>query len=170
MHEVIHKLLNVNLELLFKVTAHFSMVTKKEVPLVIRAAKGEIVPRVPVWLMRQAGRYLPEFKEIFNKHSFFDICKDPDLCCELTLQPVQRFDLDAAIIFSDILVIPQALGMKCTLKPGIGPCFESPLKSAEDLKNLDEFSVKNLQHVYDAVALTSKKLDSRVPLIGFSGL
>ena len=137
--------------------------------LIIRAAKGEIVEKVPVWIMRQAGRYLPEFKEIFAKHDFFSICQDPELSCQLTLQPVDRFSLDAAIIFSDILVIPQALGMKCSLIPVVGPCFETPLKSLEDVNALANFDTKNLQYVYDAISLTCSKLDGRIPLIGFAG-
>ena len=87
--------------------------------LVIRAAKGEQVERVPVWIMRQAGRYLPEFKAVRADHDFFTICRTPELACEITLQPIRRFDLDAAIIFSDILVVPQALGMVVEMKEGV---------------------------------------------------
>ena len=85
---------------------------------ILKAAKGETVDRVPVWVMRQAGRYLPEFREFRQQHDFFTICQTPELACEITLQPIRRFDLDAAIIFSDILVVPQALGMEVLMKPG----------------------------------------------------
>ena len=85
---------------------------------ILRAARGQDVDRVPIWVMRQAGRYLPEFRKVREKHDFFTICQTPELACEITLQPISRFDLDAAIIFSDILVVPQALGMEVLMKPG----------------------------------------------------
>ena len=85
----------------------------------MKAAKGQEVDRVPVWVMRQAGRYLPEFRELRVEHDFFSICQTPELACEITLQPIRRYDLDAAIIFSDILVVPQALGMEVLMKPGV---------------------------------------------------
>lgn len=85
----------------------------------LRAARGEPVDKVPVWIMRQAGRYLPEFRETRLKHDFFEICQTPELACEVTLQPLRRFDLDASIIFSDILVIPQAMGMTVEMRPGV---------------------------------------------------
>lgn len=86
--------------------------------MIIRAARQEPVERVPVWIMRQAGRYLPEFRELRSKHSFFDLCQNPQLACDVTLMPIKRFDLDAAIIFSDILVVPQALGMHVEMATG----------------------------------------------------
>jgi uroporphyrinogen decarboxylase len=92
----------------------------------LKAARGEQVDRAPVWVMRQAGRYLPEFREMRVVNDFFKICQTPELACEITLQPIRRFPLDAAIIFSDILVIPQALGMKVEMKPGVGPVFDKP--------------------------------------------
>lgn len=85
----------------------------------LKAARGEPVDRVPVWVMRQAGRYLPEFQEVRKVHDFFTICRTPELACEVTMQPLRRFDLDASIIFSDILVIPQALGMTVEMHPGV---------------------------------------------------
>ena len=85
---------------------------------ILRAARGQNVDRVPVWVMRQAGRYLPEFREVRKEHDFFTICQNPELACKITLQPIERFELDAAIIFSDILVVPQALGMEVLMKPG----------------------------------------------------
>lgn len=138
---------------------------------IIRAARGENTDYVPVWIMRQAGRYLPEFQEMRKEHSFFEICRTPSLACEVTLQPIQRFDLDAAIIFSDILVIPQALGMVVEMKPGVGPVLPTPLSVPDDLEKLkfpcDVY--KELGYVFEAVTLTRHKLDGKVPLIGFAG-
>jgi len=86
---------------------------------ILKAARGEPVDRVPVWVMRQAGRYLPEFQEVRAQHDFFTVCQTPSLACQVTLQPIERFDLDASIIFSDILVIPQAMGLKVEMAPGV---------------------------------------------------
>ena len=137
----------------------------------MKAAKGEVVDKVPVWVMRQAGRYLPEFRQLREKSDFFTMCQTPELACEVTLQPIQRYDLDAAIIFSDILVVPQALGMEVLMKPGVGPVFTKPLASPEDLELLqsDEKTVPKLQYVFDAITLTRQKLDGKVPLLGFTG-
>lgn len=139
--------------------------------LLLRAAKGEKVERVPVWVMRQAGRYLPEFRAVREKHDFFTVCRTPELACEVTLQPLRRFKLDAAIIFSDILVIPQALGMEVLMVPGKGPTFPQPLKSPEDMERLNHNPdvLKELGYVFDALTLTRMKLEGQVPLIGFSG-
>lgn len=139
--------------------------------LILRAARGEPVDRVPIWIMRQAGRYLPEFREIRTKHSFFDLCRNPELACDVTLMPIERFDLDAAIIFSDILVVPQALGMTVEMVPGKGPSFPEPLVVPADLNKLNkEVDVKKeLGYVMEALTLTRHKLQGRVPLIGFSG-
>nr|BAN21087.1 uroporphyrinogen decarboxylase [Riptortus pedestris] len=138
----------------------------------LKAAKGEAVDKIPVWIMRQAGRYLPEFREFRSKHDFFKICQTPELACEITLQPIDRFpELDASIIFSDILVIPQALGMTVEMRPGVGPVLPEPLVSPEDLARL-KFPVdvsKELSYVMEAITLTRHKLRGRVPLIGFSG-
>ena len=92
---------------------------------ILRAAKGEEVDKAPVWIMRQAGRYLPEFRELRTKHDFFTICQTPALACEITLQPIKRFPLDASIIFCDILVIPQAMGLVVEMKPGVVSFFFS---------------------------------------------
>ncbi|CAH8652010.1 unnamed protein product [Schistosoma intercalatum] len=138
---------------------------------IIRAAKGESVSRLPVWIMRQAGRYLPEFRELREKHDFFEICRTPELACAVTLQPIHRFDLDAAIIFSDILVIPQALGMEVKMQPGVGPKFTEPLNSVNDLDRLNaQVDVrKELDYVYKSITLTRHRLEGKVPLIGFAG-
>ncbi|XP_039632541.1 uroporphyrinogen decarboxylase [Polypterus senegalus] len=137
----------------------------------LRAAKGQETQYVPVWCMRQAGRYLPEFRESRAGKDFFETCRTPSACCELTLQPLRRFPLDAAIIFSDILVIPQALGMEVLMVPAKGPTFPDPLKDPEDLNRL---KVKvdvtaELGYVFQAITLTRHKLEGKVPLIGFSG-
>lgn len=140
--------------------------------LILRVCRGESVERVPIWIMRQAGRYLPEFKEVIAKHPFFEICRTPSLACEVTLQPVRRYDLDAAIIFSDILVIPQALGMQVEMKAGDGPVFPEPLKVPEDLKTKIDRTRKasiELKYVYEAITLTRQTLDGQCPLIGFCG-
>jgi len=139
--------------------------------LILRAARGEKTESVPVWAMRQAGRYLPEFKEIRVENEFFKVCRSPELACEVTLQPIRRFDLDAAIIFSDILVVPQALGMEVEMIPGKGPSFPNPLITPDDLDKLtvNVDVAKELGYVYEALTLTRHKLEGKVPLIGFSG-
>ncbi|XP_028938839.1 uroporphyrinogen decarboxylase isoform X1 [Ornithorhynchus anatinus] len=137
----------------------------------LRAAWGETTDYTPVWCMRQAGRYLPEFRETRAARDFFSTCRSPEACCELTLQPLRRFPLDAAIIFSDILVVPQALGMEVTMVPGKGPTFPSPLREEEDLERLrSKVDVAaELGYVFRAITLTRHRLAGRVPLIGFAG-
>jgi len=150
--------------------------TSKEFPalqndLILRAAKGEATDRAPVWIMRQAGRYLPEFRAVRKEHEFFEICRTPELACEVTLQPIRRYAglLDASIIFSDILVIPQAMGMEVLMAPG--PHFPDPLVTPDDLDKLskDVDVHKELQYVFDAITVTRHGLNGRVPLIGFCG-
>lgn len=139
---------------------------------ILRAALGEPTEYVPVWIMRQAGRYLPEFRELRSKHGFFEICERPDLACEVTLMPIRRFNLDAAIIFSDILVIPQALGLEVQMLPGQGPHFPNPLKQGEPLEsriNESASMAHKLRPVYDAITLARHALEGKCPLIGFSG-
>ncbi|ORZ16215.1 uroporphyrinogen decarboxylase [Absidia repens] len=141
--------------------------------LILRVSRGEKTERAPIWIMRQAGRYLPEFHTIRKHHSFFEICRTPELACALTLQPIDRYGslLDASIIFSDILVIPQALGLEVTMVEGRGPVFPAPLVSPDDMTrltknvNVDEA----LGYVYKAITLTRHKLEGRVPLYGFIG-
>ncbi|TMW50325.1 hypothetical protein DOY81_004602 [Sarcophaga bullata] len=136
----------------------------------LRAARGEPVDRVPVWVMRQAGRYLPEFQEVRKEHDFFTVCRTPELACEVTMQPLRRFDLDASIIFSDILVIPQALGMIVEMHAGVGPVFPEPLTTPADLAKLTpEGAVERLTYVGDAITMMRHKLEGKVPLIGFTG-
>ncbi|TFL05540.1 uroporphyrinogen decarboxylase [Pterulicium gracile] len=139
--------------------------------LILRAARGEKTERVPVWVMRQAGRYLPEFREERKIHQFFEICRSPELACKVTLQPITRFSglLDASIIFSDILVVPQAMGMEVIMNPG--PHFPAPLETPDDISRLkDHVDVdKELGYVFDAITTTRHALKGEVPLIGFSG-
>ncbi|XP_031624592.1 uroporphyrinogen decarboxylase [Contarinia nasturtii] len=136
----------------------------------LKAARGEDVDRIPVWVMRQAGRYLPEFQEERKVHDFFTICRTPELACEVTMQPLRRFDLDASIIFSDILVIPQALGMTVEMLPGKGPHFPEPLVTPSDCLKLNATgAVDRLKYVGDAITMMRHKLDGKVPLIGFTG-
>jgi uroporphyrinogen decarboxylase len=141
--------------------------------LLLKAALGQPTPRSPVWVMRQAGRYLPEFRALRKHHDFFSICRTPELACEITLQPVKRYTglLDAAIIFSDILVVPQALGMEVEMLPEKGPHFPKPL-TLDDARELVDRPVdvdKELNYVYRAIELTRKELKGEVPLIGFCG-
>ncbi|KAJ8950388.1 hypothetical protein NQ314_007927 [Rhamnusium bicolor] len=136
---------------------------------ILKAARGEKPDKLPIWIMRQAGRYLPEFLEFRKQHTFFEICQTPSLACEVTLMPLRRYDLDASIIFSDILVIPQALGMTVEMKPSVGPVLPDPLtlENINDLKR--EGAVSRLKYVGEAITLTRHKLEGKVPLIGFSG-
>lgn len=138
--------------------------------LFLRACKREQVERTPIWIMRQAGRYLPEYRNIRKKADFITMCKTPELAAEVTIQPVDLIGVDAAILFSDILVIPDAMGMTLEMHEGRGPVFPNPLRTEEDaaaLKTLEP--EKDLKYVLDAVALTKKELNNRVPLIGFAG-
>jgi len=138
--------------------------------LFLKACRKEPVERTPVWIMRQAGRYLPEYREIRSKVDFLTLCKTPELAAEVTMQPVNIIGVDAAIIFSDILVIPEAMGMKLEMHEGRGPVFPYPVRTENDAKNLTMIdSAKDLKYVLDAVSLTKRELDGRVPLIGFSG-
>ncbi|KAL7807688.1 uroporphyrinogen decarboxylase [Trichoderma gracile] len=144
--------------------------------LLLRAAWGQTVERPPMWVMRQAGRYLPEYHEAKGTRDFFECCRDPEVASTLTLQPVERFAglLDAAIIFSDILVIPQAMGMQVEMVDKKGPHFPSPLQDPDDgqyerVLGGDVDVAAELGYVYEAITLTRRKLAGRVPLIGFCG-
>ncbi|KAL6040851.1 Uroporphyrinogen decarboxylase [Balamuthia mandrillaris] len=140
--------------------------------LILRAARGEKTERVPVWIMRQAGRYLPEYHVTKEKGGdFFAICRNKELAAEITLQPVERFPLDAAIIFTDILVVCQAVGLEVLMLEGKGPSFPAPLQTPEDLDRLIPHPDVNqaLGYVFEAITLTRQRLQGRVPLIGFAG-
>ena len=131
----------------------------------------EPVDRTPLWMMRQAGRYLPEYRETrAEAGSFMGLCTNPELACEVTLQPLRRYAMDAAILFSDILTIPDAMGLGLYFSEGEGPRFERPLENAADIEALvPESAVTELGYVMDAVALIRQELKGSVPLIGFSG-
>ncbi len=137
----------------------------------LRALLRQPVDVTPVWMMRQAGRYLPEYRATREKAgSFMQLCSNPELACEVTLQPLERFPLDAAILFSDILTIPDAMGLGLYFSPGEGPRFERPLREAADIERLAVPDPESeLRYVTDAVRLIRRELDGRVPLIGFSG-
>ncbi len=138
--------------------------------LFLRACKRQDVDRTPVWIMRQAGRYLPEYRAVRAKADFLTMCKTPELAAEVTVQPVDIIGVDAAILFSDILVIPEAMGMHLEMIESKGPVFPEPIRSNDDAKKLKTIDpTKELKYVLDAVSLTKKILDDRVPLIGFSG-
>lgn len=137
----------------------------------LRALQREPVDMTPVWMMRQAGRYLPEYRATRKKAgAFMDLCQSPQLACEVTLQPLDRYPLDAAILFSDILTIPDAMGLGLKFTSGEGPQFERPLRTAHDINKLAvPDPTQELSYVTDAVALIRQELAGRVPLIGFSG-
>lgn len=144
---------------------------KLENDLIIKALLREPVDRTPVWIMRQAGRYLPEYlKTRAEAGSFMKLCQTPELACEVTLQPLRRFSLDAAIIFSDILTIPDAMGLGLYFSEGEGPRFQQPVRTEADIRNLPKPDVnESLAYVMNAIRLTRHELAGRVPLIGFSG-
>ncbi len=137
----------------------------------IRALLRQSVDVTPVWMMRQAGRYLPEYRETRKRAgNFLNLCKTPELACEVTLQPLQRYPLDAAILFSDILIIPDAMGLGLNLVENIGPKFDKPVRTASEIKSLSiPDPESDLGYVMDAIRLIRKELGGSVPLIGFSG-
>jgi uroporphyrinogen decarboxylase len=145
-------------------------VSSSDNKLLIRTLRGEVADCPPVWLMRQAGRYLPEYRELRARSgTFLDLCYTPEHACEVTLQPIRRFGFDAAILFSDILVIPDALGQKVAFKQGEGPVLE-PLRSADDIDRLDRGRViDHLAPVFETVQLLRRELPENVALIGFAG-
>ena len=140
--------------------------------LILRAARGEKVERYPVWLMRQAGRILPEYRAVRGSLSGFkELVETPERAAEVTIQPVDILGVDAAIIFSDILVIPEAMGLPYQMIEKKGPWFENTVRNAQQLKSIESSPAVSdrLKYVYDAIALTKKELNGRVPLIGFAG-
>jgi len=138
--------------------------------LFLKALKGEIVKRPPVWMMRQAGRYLPDFMKLKAKYDFFTRCRTPELATEITVMPIHQVGTDAAILFSDILVVPQAMNVEVLMKDGIGPWLPNPIRSQKDV---DQVIVPNvyeeLGYVLEAVKMTKEALNDEVPLIGFAG-
>jgi uroporphyrinogen decarboxylase len=138
--------------------------------LLLRALRKEIVERPPVWMMRQAGRYLPDYIKLRDKYDFFTRVQTPELACEITLQPVDQVGVDAAIIFSDILVIPQAMGLEVLMEEGKGPSLPKVIRTKADIEALTIEGVENsLHYVMEALSLTKQELNGRVPLIGFAG-
>jgi len=139
--------------------------------LFLRALLRKPVPRTPMWIMRQAGRYLPEYREVRARAGdFMSLCSNPELACEVTLQPLRRYRLDAAILFSDILTVPDAMGLGLYFETGEGPKFERPVRTARAVRALAVPDVADsLGYVFDAVSLIRRELDGAVPLIGFAG-
>jgi uroporphyrinogen decarboxylase len=138
--------------------------------LLLRTLRGEKTERTPVWMMRQAGRYLPEYRALRGKYSFFERVENPELATEITIQPIDSIGVDAAILFSDILVIPRAMGLEVQLIENEGPLLPHPIKTADDLKRICVPDVLDrLHYVMSAIRLIKKTLDGRVPLIGFAG-
>lgn len=138
--------------------------------LLLKALRGEFTERPPVWMMRQAGRYLPDYLKLKKEYTFFERCQIPELATEITLQPVEQVGVDAAIIFSDILVVPQAMGMEVQMIEGKGPLLPNPVKQFSDIEKLCVPDVnEKLGYVFDALRLTKTALNGHVPLIGFAG-
>ena len=138
--------------------------------LFLRALNGESLTRPPVWMMRQAGRYLPDFMKLKAKYDFFTRCRTPELATEITVMPIDQVGTDAAILFSDILVVPQAMDITVEMKDGIGPWLPNPIRNSKDVGNVVVPDVEDrLHYVMEAVKQTKLALDNRVPLIGFAG-
>jgi uroporphyrinogen decarboxylase len=138
--------------------------------LFLRALRGETVDRPPVWMMRQAGRYLPEFIAIREKYDFFTRCSTPELAAEITVQPIRRYGMDAAILFSDILVVPQAMNVPFIMKEGVGPWLDHPIRSQKDVDQVITPDIQgSLGYVMEAIKVTKEMLNDEIPLIGFAG-
>jgi uroporphyrinogen decarboxylase len=138
--------------------------------LFLRALKGETVERPPVWMMRQAGRYLPDFMKLKEQYDFFTRCRTPELATEITVMPINQIGTDAAILFSDILVVPQAMNIEVEMKPGVGPWLPNPVRTTQDVEKVIVPDVhETLGYVMDAIKMTKQELNDEVPLIGFAG-
>jgi uroporphyrinogen decarboxylase len=138
--------------------------------ILLKVLRGEKAERTPVWMMRQAGRYLPDYMKLKAKYSFFERVQTPELAAEITIQPVEQVGVDAAILFSDILVVPQAMGLEVQLIENKGPLLPDPIQTEKDLQRICIPDVnEKLGYVFDAIKLTKKELNKRVPLIGFAG-
>lgn len=147
------------------------MAQKLKNDVLLRALLRQPVPYTPVWIMRQAGRYLPEYREVRDRAGdFMSLCRNPELACEVTLQPLRRFELDGAILFSDILTVPDAMGLGLYFVSGEGPRFERPVTRASDIRKLRVPDVdRKLRYVFDAASLVRRELAGKAPLIGFAG-
>ena len=137
--------------------------------LFIKAAFSEKTVRPPVWMMRQAGRFMPEYWEIKNKYSFLEMCKTPELAADVTMLPVNLLGIDAAILFSDILVTAEAMGGDLSFTQGVGPRFSNPVRNAQDVDKLETEVSDKLQYVADAIKVIQQRLNGSIPLIGFAG-
>src|SRR3954447_318804 len=138
--------------------------------ILLKVLRGEKAERTPVWMMRQAGRYLPDYMKLKEKYSFFERVQTPELAAEITIQPVEQVGVDAAILFSDILVVPQAMGLEVQLIENKGPILPEPIQTEKDLQRIHVPDVNEaLSYVFDAIKLTKQELNNRVPLIGFAG-
>ncbi|MBA4145505.1 MAG: uroporphyrinogen decarboxylase [Cytophaga sp.] len=138
--------------------------------LLMRALRGEKVERPPVWMMRQAGRYLPDFRKLRAEHEFFDRVQNPELACEITVMPIRQIGVDAAILFSDILVIPQAMNVEVVMVEGKGPVIPNPIRTKKQIDELITADIaQRLDYVMKAITLTLNELNGDVPLIGFAG-
>lgn len=136
----------------------------------LKACRGEPVPHTPVWLMRQAGRYMPEYRAMREQKPILDMMKDPVLAAEVTLQPVRAFDIDAAIIFADILTLLEPMGLQLEFIPGRGPVFHNPVRDEQDVRALKQVDARRqIDFTLDAIRLSRELLNNRIPLIGFSG-
>ncbi|WP_140938542.1 uroporphyrinogen decarboxylase [Sphingobacterium lumbrici] len=145
------------------------MSTTLQNDLLIRAALSQQTERPPVWMMRQAGRFMPEYWEIKNKYSFLEMCKTPEIAADVTMLPVDLLGIDAAILFSDILVTAEAMGGDLSFEQGIGPRFSNPVRSAADVERLSTDCLDKLQYVADAIKVIQQRLNGTIPLIGFAG-
>src|SRR3954464_8996563 len=145
------------------------IMTELKNDLLLKALRKEEVERPPVWMIRQAGRYLPDYIKLRQKYDFFTRVQTPELATQITLQPVDQVGVDAAIIFSDILVIPQAMGLEVLMEEGKGPSLPETIKTQADIDALNTAdAAAHLKYVLDALSLTKKELNGRVPLIGFA--
>jgi len=137
--------------------------------LLIRAALSQPTERPPVWMMRQAGRFMKEYWEIKNKYSFLEMCKTPEIAADVTMLPIDLLGVDAAILFSDILVTAEAMGGNLSFEQGVGPRFANPVRNQQDAEKLSVDCLDRLQYVGDAIKVIQQRLDGKVPLIGFAG-
>lgn len=145
------------------------MTNKLQNDLLIRAAFSQQTERPPVWMMRQAGRFMKEYWDIKNKYSFLEMCKTPEIAADVTMLPVDLLDIDAAILFSDILVTPEAMGGQLSFGEGVGPQFANPVRNRAAAEELNTEVLDKLQYVAEAIKVIQQRLEGRIPLIGFAG-
>ncbi|SEM31732.1 uroporphyrinogen decarboxylase [Olivibacter domesticus] len=145
------------------------MTTAIKESLFMRAAFSQPTERPPVWMMRQAGRFMKEYWEIKNKYSFLEMCKTPEIAADVTMLPVDLLGIDAAILFSDILVTAEAMGGDLSFTQGVGPKFSNPVRTQQDIDELQTDVLDKLQYVSDAIKVIQQRLDGKIPLIGFAG-